>query len=206
MSGADLDTAAREDWEAPVVQAPLIGRATILNAALRVADQHGPDAVSMYAVARQLQVEPTVLHRYVEDTNDLLDGLVEILLTRTRLLAIEGPWDDRILAMARAIRDTAREHPAVFPLLLTRPVITPEAREGRDAVYGALRDSGLPEEVFPRVERLISTAVLGFAASEAAGRFRMHPQEIIDADFAELLRWLMNALYDLGAKAPEDAA
>jgi hypothetical protein len=41
-----------------------------------------------------------------------------------------------------------------------------------------------------RAERLISTAVLGFAASEAAGRFRQHDRSIIDADFAELLRWL----------------
>src|SRR5579859_7313015 len=41
-----------------------------------------------------------------------------------------------------------------------------------------------------RAERLISTAVLGFAASEAAGRFRHHDQPVIDEDFAELLRWL----------------
>lgn len=40
-----------------------------------------------------------------------------------------------------------------------------------------------------RTERLISTAVMGFAASEAAGRFRQHPQPVIDEDFAELLRW-----------------
>ena len=40
-----------------------------------------------------------------------------------------------------------------------------------------------------RAERLISTAVLGFAASEASGRFRQHDQSVIDADFAELLRW-----------------
>jgi hypothetical protein len=31
---------------------------------------------------------------------------------------------------------------------------------------------------------------LGFAASEAVGRFRQHDQSVIDADFAELLRWL----------------
>ena len=33
-------------------------------------------------------------------------------------------------------------------------------------------------------------AVLGFAASEAAGRFRQHDQSVVDVDFAELLRWL----------------
>jgi hypothetical protein len=36
--------------------------------------------------------------------------------------------------------------------------------------------------------------VLGFAASEAAGRFRHHDQSVIDEDFAELLRWLRRAL------------
>lgn len=184
-----------------MVQAPLIDRAAILDAALRVADEHGPDTVSMYAVARQLQVEPTVLHRYVEGTNDLLDGLVEVLLTRTMLLTIEGPWDDRIVAMAAAIRETARKHPAVFPLLLTRPLITPAARGVRDAVYSALRDSGLPEALVPRAERLIGTAVLGFATSEASGRFRMHPPDVVDADFAELLRWVLLALSSLGAGA-----
>ena len=48
----------------------------------------------------------------------------------------------------------------------------------------------MPETEAARAERLISTAVLGFAASEAAGRFQQHARSVIDADFAELLRWL----------------
>jgi hypothetical protein len=40
----------------------------------------------------------------------------------------------------------------------------------------------------PAATRLLSTAVLGFAASEAGGRFGRHEQAVIDADFAELLR------------------
>jgi hypothetical protein len=60
----------------------------------------------------------------------------------------------------------------------------------RDAIQAALRESGMPETQVARAERLISTAVLGFAAGEAAGRFRYHAQSVIDADFAELLRWL----------------
>jgi len=60
----------------------------------------------------------------------------------------------------------------------------------RDTVQAALREGGLPEAEVARAERLISTAVLGFAASEASGRFRQHDRSVIDADFAELLRWL----------------
>jgi len=78
--------------------------------------------------------------------------------------------------------------------VLTRPAATPAARAVRDAAHAALRDGGLPAASVARAERLISTAVLGFAASEAAGRFRDHDQEVRDADFAELLRWLRLAL------------
>lgn len=48
-----------------------------------------------------------------------------------------------------------------------------------------------------RTERLLATAILGFAASEVAGRFRQRDQEIIDEDFAELMRWLKLAVADL---------
>ena len=65
---------------------------------------------------------------------------------------------------------------------------------GPSITSAALREGGLPEAEVARAERLISTAVVGFAASEAAGRFRQHDQSVIDADFAELLRWLRLSL------------
>jgi AcrR family transcriptional regulator len=170
-------------------RAPQISREAVLAAALRLADEQGLDAVTMHAVARRLRVTPMALYRHVDDKNALLDGLVEVLLTEYPLPRAEGEWDERLIALADGIRDTARRHPAVFPLLLTRPAVTPSARVVRDAVQG-----GLPEAEVARAERLISTAVLGFAASEASGRFRQHDQSVIDADFAELLRWLRHAL------------
>ena len=183
---------ARADAErdAAVGRAPQISREAVLDAALRLADEQGLDAVTMHAVARRLQVTPMALYRHVDDKNALLDGLVEMLLTEYPLPRAEGEWDERLTALADGIRDTARRHPAVFPLLLTRPAVTPAARVVRDAVQAALREGGLPEAEVARAERLISTAVLGFAASEASGRFRQHDQSVIDADFAELLRWL----------------
>ena len=61
-------------------------------------------------------------------------------------------------------------------------------------MYAGLREAGLPAESVARAERLVSTAILGFAASEAAGRFAGHDEAVLDADFAELLRWLRLAL------------
>jgi AcrR family transcriptional regulator len=198
-----------------VGRTPQISREAVLAAALRLADEQGLEAVTMHAVARILHVTPMALYRHVDDKNALLDGLVEQLLTEYSLPADgkeadgkeadgteasdkddqgAGEWAGRLVALAAGIRATARRHPAVFPLLLTRPAVTPAARQVRDAVQSALREGGVPEAAVARAERLISTAVLGFAASEAAGRFRHHDQAVIDADFAELLRWLRLSL------------
>lgn len=169
---------------------PLINRDAVLTAALELADEQGLEAVTMHAVARRLRVTPMALYRYVDGKGALLDGLVELLLTEHPPPPPDDRWDARLIASAAASRDTARRHPAVFPLLLTRPAVTPAARAVPDAIRAALREGGLPESQVARAERLISTAVLGFAASEAAGRFRQHDQPVIDQDFAELLRWL----------------
>jgi AcrR family transcriptional regulator len=180
---------------------PQIGRAAILAAALAIADDQGLDAVTMHAVARRLQVTPMALYRHVASKAALLDGLVEILLTDLPLPARELPWPEFLAALAAGIRATARRHPAAFPLLLARPVITPAAMSVRDAVHDALRQAGVPDTDIARTERLLSTAVLGFAVSEAAGRFRGHDQAVIDADFAELQQWLRRLLPGAASQA-----
>ncbi len=176
---------------------PQISREAILAAALQLADDQGLEAVTMHAVAKVLRVTPMALYRHVDDKKALLDGLVELLLTEypsAADISPDAPWDERLAALATGIRDTARRHPAAFPLLLTRPAVTPTARVVRDTVQAALREGGLADAAVPQAERLMSTAILGFAVSEAAGRFGQHDQSVIDADFAELLRWLRLSL------------
>jgi AcrR family transcriptional regulator len=164
-----------------------IDRATVLDATLALADDEGLAAVSMRTVAARLGVTPMALYRHVGDKGQLLDGLVEKLLLELPLPDSTLPWPERLDALAAAMRATARKHPRVFPLLLQRPANTPGAVRARDAVNGALRDAGIDESTIPRVERLLSTFVLGFAASEAAGRFTAAPEQL-DEDF----RWAGN--------------
>ena len=173
---------------------PQIDRAAVIDAAMQLADGSGLEAVTMHAVAQRLDVTPMALYRHVDGKQALLDGMVERLLTGYPLPPADAPWPGRLTAMAEGIRSTAKQHPAVFPLLLTRPAATPGARTVRDNVQAALREAGLAADDAARAERLISTAVLGFAASEAAGRFRHHAQAVVDEDFAVLLRWLRLAL------------
>lgn len=166
---------------------PRIDRGAVLAAGLTLADAGGLDALTMAKVAERLGVTPMALYRHVADKADLLDGLVELLLTEFPAPSEAGAWDERLAALARNIRSSARRHPSVFPLLLQRPATTDEARRTRDAVHAALRDAGVRVEQVAQVERLVSTAILGFSVSEVAGRFAHLSTEERDADFDALL-------------------
>jgi AcrR family transcriptional regulator len=176
-----------------------IDRATVLRATLALADEQGLAAVSMRAVAARLGVTPMALYRHVGDKTQLLDGLVEQLLLELPLPDAALPWQDRLRALSAATRATARRHPGVFPLLLQRPAVTPGALRVRESLYQALRDAGIDESAVPRAERLLSTFVLGFAASEAAGRFTVAPEQL-DEDFSWFADLAVEMLTGVGTR------
>ena len=168
---------------APMPRQALISREAILDETLALADERGLAAVSMRAVAARLGVTAMSLYHHVRDKDDLLDGLVERLLAELQLPDLSLPGEELLHALASSLRQAAARHPDAFPLLLGRPVATPAALAVREVAYGALRDAGVGDELVPRAERLLSTFVIGFAASEVGGRFAAHDQAVRDADF-----------------------
>jgi AcrR family transcriptional regulator len=178
-------------------------RDEVLDTTLALAEERGLDAVSMRAVADRLGVTPMALYRYVGDKQGLLDGLVERLMR-------EMPEDDpslsprdRLRAFGTGIREVARRHPELFPLLFMRPTRTPDAVRPREAVQAMLRDAGLPEEIVQPFQRLLDTIGMGLAASEAGGRFPAEPEEI-DRIYALAEDMVMNAIERYAEEPPPE--
>jgi AcrR family transcriptional regulator len=153
-------------------------RQEILDAALALADERGLDGVSMRAVAERTGVTPMALYPQVGTKAELLDGMVERLLTElvpadaAPAAGADGQdWRARLRALAHAFRKLAHGHPWVATLLLRRPSVTPDAARVVDLVYTNLLEAGVPAAEVPRVERLVSTYMIGWVASEVGGRF-----------------------------------
>lgn len=166
---------------------PRISRAQVLDATLDLASEAGLAAVTMRAVATRLEVTPMALYRYVGDKQGLLDGLLERLMAEIAVPAEDGgegdgasanagtgagaDWRVVLRALACDIRAVARRYPDLFMLLFQRRAVTEGAQAPRQAVFRALRAAGVPEHELASMERMLSTFVYGFAASEAGGRF-----------------------------------
>lgn len=147
-------------------------RQEILDAAVAIADEQGLGAVSMRAVARRTGVTAMALYPHVASKADLLDGMAGRVLTE--LLPHVDPglgWCERLHSLARAGRKLAHQHPWGPALLFSRPALTPDSAQVVDLIYTLLLDAGVPPAKVPRMERLVDTLILGFAASEVGGRF-----------------------------------
>ncbi|MFC1420259.1 TetR/AcrR family transcriptional regulator [Streptacidiphilus cavernicola] len=173
----------------------------ILDAALLIADERGLAGVSMRAVAERVGVTPMALYPHVGSKSALLDGMVGRLLGGlVPAMAAEQDWADQLSAYARQAREMTRLHPWAATLLFGRPAVTAEAVRFVDAIYTALLAAGVPPALVPRIERLVSTFMLGFGASQAGGRFgqgaldpRGRRGQLPEGDLpghAALARWL----------------
>jgi len=148
---------------------------------MALADERGLAALSMRAVAERLGLSSMALYPYVGSKDGLLNGLVELFIIDLLPTAtsVDGDWRARIRGMARALRAHAHAHPAVYALFMQRPAGAPQVAQLHELVYAALLEAGVPEARVPRLERMLTTLVLGFVAAELDGRFAgRHPERI----------------------------
>ena len=102
-------------------------RHDVLLATLQLIDQDGVDALSMRRLGRALDRDPMRLYRFAASKDELLDGVVELVLSELEL-PIPCPtqaWPEVLRITAHTYRGLALRHPHVVPLMVTRPLATP---------------------------------------------------------------------------------
>src|SRR4051812_22556001 len=81
----------------------------------------------MRRLGRALDRDPMRLYRFAASKDELLDGVVELVLEELEVpsSAPAQTWSDVLRATAHRYRRIALRHPNVVPLLVTRPLSTP---------------------------------------------------------------------------------
>jgi AcrR family transcriptional regulator len=122
-----------------------LSRERVLAAALAIADAEGLDALSFRRVASDLEVTPMALYRYVDDKDALLDGIGDLVLSELSEPAT-GDWREQLRATARAYRTVLLAHPAIVPIVQSRPLLGPAGLRSANAVLGVFRRAGFSPE------------------------------------------------------------
>ena len=174
-----------------------LSRGVVVDAAARLADRDGLDALTLGAVAAELGVRPPSLYNHVDGLHGLrrdlaLRGVGE-MGERLRDAAVGRAGADALVAVAAAYREYARERPGLYRALQRAP--EPGDDELRDAaarllapVLAVLGGYGLADADAIHAARALRSALHGFVELERLRGFG------IDIDLDQSYRWMVAAL------------
>ncbi|WP_020668864.1 TetR/AcrR family transcriptional regulator [Amycolatopsis nigrescens] len=156
-----------EWWTDLAGERPKLSRDLIAEAALRVLDGEGLDALTMRRVAAELDTAAAALYRHVENRDALLVLVVEKVLGEVDPAVPPGGWRERAEWFARGFRAALTRHPAIAPLLVSVPTLGPNALKAFEGGLRVAAEAGFPDELAVASCQAIAFVVRGFAVLQA---------------------------------------
>lgn len=136
----------------------------IVDAAVRVADAEGLDAVSMARVAAELGFTTMSLYRYVANKDELLQLMWNASALGAESLVIAGDdWRSRLRTWAVIQRDMLDRHPWVTHMPMAAPPVAPNSLHFVERGLETMDDTGLPDSEKLRILGLIASYTLSEA-------------------------------------------
>lgn len=143
-----------------------LDRTAVLRAAVAIADREGLDAVSMRRVARALGVVPMALYKHVGDKEDLLDGMVAVVIDGFAApVPAEPPtaWKPVVRDAILAARRGLAGHPWARRAIETRSRRTPSVLRHMEALTSAFLRGGFSPDLTHHAMHALGNRIWGFS-------------------------------------------
>lgn len=155
---------------------PGLSASAIVEAAIRVADAEGLEAVSMARVAHELGFTTMSLYRHVASKDELLQLMWNGSAVGAESLVLEGEdWRAKLRMWSLVQREMMDRHPWITQMPMAAPPLAPNSAHFVERGLAALDGTGLPDWERIRVIGLISSYTLSEArmAHDAARAVKM---------------------------------
>jgi len=149
----------------------------VLAAGVRLADKGGLESLSMRKLAQALRVEAMSLYNHVTGRDDLLGGMVDLVVAEIDLPRVDAPWKEEMRRRALSARAVLRRHPWAPALLMSRINVGPNVLRYIDATLGCLRGAGFTIAQTDAAWNALDCYVYGFTLHEQ--NFPLDPQEYV---------------------------
>ena len=139
-----------------------LSRERVLRTAIALADAGGVEALSMRKLAGELGVEAMSLYHHVAGKDEILNGIVDIVLAEIELPAGGAGWKETIRRSAISAHDAFTRHPWACSLVLTRSGPSPARLRYMDALLASLREGGFPPGLVYHGYHALDSHIMGF--------------------------------------------
>ncbi|MGW0041810.1 TetR/AcrR family transcriptional regulator [Rhodococcus sp. NPDC003348] len=140
-----------------------LNRDRVLRSAVVLADEFGLAGLSMRRLAQQLGVVPMALYKHIADKDELLDGMVDLVIDEFTppdpALDWKGGVRERVLAARRAVL----RHPWARQAIESRTRRTPAVLQYMDSVAGMFRAGGFSVDLTHHVMHALGNRIWGFS-------------------------------------------
>jgi AcrR family transcriptional regulator len=140
-----------------------LSRERVLRAAVALADQAGVDALSMRRLAQELGVVPMALYKHVASKDELLDGMVDVVVGEIDPPASGTDWKTAIRRRVLSARGALLRHPWASQILESRTDPTPAVLEYMDSMIGMFRAGGFSIDLTHHAMHAMGSRLLGFS-------------------------------------------
>jgi AcrR family transcriptional regulator len=172
----------------PEPRAPLT-RDRIVRAALEIADEKGVDAVTMRRVGHELGFEAMSLYRHVAGKDDLLNGMLDVVLAEWEVPAETEDWAPAVRSSALSVHAALRRHPWAARLLMSGSHLRPARLDYMDRLLATLRRGGFDADTTYHVYHLLDGHIFGFSLWEIAYTTGAAADEELVAKFIASVPW-----------------
>ncbi len=157
-------------------------RDRVLRAAIALADAAGLDALTMRRLGQELGVEAMSLYNHVTNKDDVLDGMVDLVLGDIEVPPSGTPWKPAMRRRAISAHETLLSHPWAALQIMSRFNIGLGMTRYLDSTLGRLREGGFSVEGALDAWNTIDSHVYGFTLQELGLPFEPDEAPQVSAD------------------------
>ncbi len=140
-----------------------LNRDRILRAAVAFADEHGIAALSMRNLAQELGVVPMALYNHVAHREELLDGMVDVVVGEIDPAVDGSGWKGAVRGQALSARATMLRHPWARAVIESRAPDNPTVLAYMDSVAGLFRAGGFSVDLTHHAMHAFGFRMWGFS-------------------------------------------
>ena len=164
-----------------------LSRDRILHAALELADKGGIESLTMRKLGQALGFEAMSLYNHVANKDDVVDGILDLVLGESKPPAPDGDWDSAIRTSAISVHDALRRHPWSCTLLMAPRHARPARVRYMDLLLGRLREAGFSAETTFHAYHVLDGYIFGFALWETSHSYTAEEASDLAAKFAQTI-------------------
>ncbi|WP_255362540.1 TetR/AcrR family transcriptional regulator [Blastococcus aurantiacus] len=146
-----------------VVRRTPLSRDRVLRAAVDLADVVGIEALSMRRLAQELGVVPMALYKHVANKDELVDGMVDVVLGEIEPADPTPDWQAAVRRRLLSAREAVLRHPWARKAIESRTRRTPMVLGYMDSLAGMFRAGGFSADLTHHVMHALGNRMWGFS-------------------------------------------